>query len=75
MEHAEDNIVSNPTHDRQADMATPPDDAPARTRLCLKCREDFPSSWAGERVCGRCKGRSDWRKGSPMQVYSSGRRR
>ncbi len=35
----------------------------AKSRLCLKCREPFVSSWPGERVCRRCKSRSNWREG------------
>ncbi len=27
----------------------------AKTRQCLKCREEFTSSWSGERICKRCK--------------------
>ena len=27
----------------------------AKTRKCLKCREEFESSWSGERICKRCK--------------------
>lgn len=23
-------------------------------RICLKCREPFPSEWIGNRLCGRC---------------------
>ena len=26
-----------------------------RERRCLTCGEDFLSSWAGNRICGRCK--------------------
>ena len=35
----------------------------ARIRQCLKCRNDFPSEWAGERVCSRCKSSNAWRFG------------
>jgi len=27
----------------------------AKTRLCLKCRKPFVSTWSGERVCRICK--------------------
>ncbi len=27
----------------------------AKTRRGLKCREEFESSWSGERICKRCK--------------------
>jgi uncharacterized paraquat-inducible protein A len=30
---------------------------------CLMCREMFPSSWAGERVCARCKTTTSWHDG------------
>jgi hypothetical protein len=36
----------------------------ARLRSCLVCRDDFPSEWAGERVCRRCKSSSVWRSGA-----------
>lgn len=32
-----------------------------KTRKCLLCREPFPSAWAGERVCRKCKSTSTWR--------------
>ena len=32
-----------------------------KMRKCLLCRESFPSSWAGERVCRKCKSTSTWR--------------
>jgi hypothetical protein len=40
-----------------------------KTRRCLKCRKDFVSAWAGERVCPKCKHSADWRAGhgSPEQ--------
>ena len=27
----------------------------AKTRQCLKCRDDFKSEWEGNRLCERCK--------------------
>ena len=36
----------------------------AKSRPCLKCQESFESSWAGERVCRRCKSNDGWRTGS-----------
>ena len=36
----------------------------AKTRACLKCQESFESSWAGERICRRCKSNDSWRSGS-----------
>ncbi len=32
-----------------------------KVRKCLICRDPFPSSWAGERVCRKCKSTSSWR--------------
>ncbi len=32
-------------------------------RDCLMCRESFLSTWAGERVCPKCKTKSAWREG------------
>jgi hypothetical protein len=36
----------------------------AKTRLCLKCRKPFASSWPGERVCRSCKSHLNWREGT-----------
>ena len=39
----------------------------AKVRQCLMCREEFVSAWAGERLCRRCKAKSNWREGAnPM---------
>jgi hypothetical protein len=35
-----------------------------KTRKCLICRAPFPSAWAGERICRRCKSTEAWRRGS-----------
>jgi len=35
-----------------------------KIRNCLICRAPFPSAWAGERICRRCKATSGWRSGS-----------
>ena len=35
-------------------------------RACLCCGSTFPSEWAGERVCRRCKGSNAWRTGSSL---------
>lgn len=32
-----------------------------KIRKCLLCRDPFPSAWAGERVCRKCKSTSTWR--------------
>ena len=34
-----------------------------KTRKCLVCKVEFLSEWAGERVCTKCKSRSEWRNG------------
>ena len=36
-------------------------DREPKTRNCLLCKSPFPSAWAGERVCRRCKSTSTWR--------------
>ncbi len=42
----------------------------AKTRVCLKCRKRFVSSWPGERVCQICKSQKDWREGTiPLSEY------
>jgi hypothetical protein len=38
--------------------------AEEKIRKCLVCRSPFPSAWAGERVCRRCKTSSAWRSGA-----------
>jgi hypothetical protein len=35
----------------------------AKTRRCLICKTPFPSAWAGERICRRCKATEKWRTG------------
>jgi hypothetical protein len=35
-----------------------------KVRVCLVCREAFLSSWAGVRVCQKCKSTSAWRNGA-----------
>lgn len=49
------------------------DDAPASVhvaaeRRCLQCHEAFMSRWVGERICGSCKGRHEWREGTHSMV-------
>jgi len=38
-------------------------DDESKTRKCLVCKVEFLSEWAGERVCKKCKSRSEWRNG------------
>lgn len=35
-----------------------------KIRNCLICKSPFPSAWAGERICRRCKSTSAWRSGA-----------
>lgn len=34
-----------------------------KIRRCLCCGDDFNSSWAGERVCKKCRSSARWRQG------------
>jgi len=34
-----------------------------KTRKCLVCKAPFLSEWAGERICLKCKSKSNWRSG------------
>lgn len=45
-----------------------------KTRRCLRCEATFESRWAGERICGRCKGTAAWRQGMPASSHPSGSR-
>ncbi len=50
--------------------------APApKLQHCLMCNSEFPSAWAGERLCSRCKGTSAWRRGVPASNFRGGARR
>ncbi len=42
----------------------------AKPRLCLKCREPFPSAWAGERICPKCKSLAVWRTSSSSGSFA-----
>jgi hypothetical protein len=44
-------------------VGDPPVGEPPRTRICLSCDQDFPSQWAGERICPPCKQSAAWRAG------------
>ena len=46
----------------------------AKIRRCLKCRNEFPSEWAGERICARCKNKNEWRNSSPLSSQGYGGR-
>jgi len=35
----------------------------AQNRKCLICKTPFPSEWAGERICPKCKKSTLWRRG------------
>jgi len=55
--------------DDMSDIATPEkedeieEEITQRTRKCLFCGTHFPSEWAGERVCKKCKATAAWRQG------------
>lgn len=34
-----------------------------KERRCLMCHTTFDSSWAGERICRRCKSSANWQSG------------
>lgn len=53
----------------------PADRHTARVRQCLKCKSDFRSQWAGERICSRCKGSKGWRSGLDVHASPVGFRR
>jgi hypothetical protein len=42
-------------------------------RICLSCRAQFDSAWAGERICLRCKGTTTWRNGASTTASRSDR--
>ncbi|MSO80623.1 MAG: hypothetical protein EXQ97_03065 [Alphaproteobacteria bacterium] len=56
------------------DPVTPTAVHVAKPRQCLRCGTPFSSSWAGERICGRCKGSSGWRQGVPAEPANGTRR-
>lgn len=41
----------------------------AALRRCLRCGASFPSEWAGERICARCKSTTAWRQGVPARPH------
>jgi hypothetical protein len=48
----------------ESDTNIGPAAAPAaKPRRCLMCKEKFPSEWAGERICKRCRQTAAWRQG------------
>ncbi len=48
----------------------PERDYEAKSRLCLKFRKPFESSWPGERLCPSCKTGTNWREGTtPLNEY------
>ncbi len=45
-----------------------------KTRSCLKCQDEFVSSWVGERICPRCKNSQGWRtSGADFELKGMGR--
>ena len=55
-------------------LIEPPSERP-KLRRCLLCKAEFPSAWAGERLCSRCKNTAKWRNGVPSSRLGSGGRR
>jgi Zn finger protein HypA/HybF involved in hydrogenase expression len=58
------------------------DDTPTETvteavkkRHCLRCSSEFESTWAGHRICPRCKSTSAWRAGESAHSQPTSRRR
>ena len=41
-----------------------------KIRKCLICRSRFPSAWAGELICRRCKNTAAWRSGARSLNYT-----
>jgi hypothetical protein len=52
----------NPMDDNHKKPASMRDFDP-KTKPCLVCKCPFPSEWAGERICRRCKSSAAWRSG------------
>lgn len=36
-------------------------DVDRKIRKCMMCQRPFPSEWAGERICRKCKSTAAWR--------------
>ena len=51
----------------------PEGDIHPKVRNCLACRQPFPSAWAGERICPKCKSSSSWRSGTARQFPAAKR--
>lgn len=67
----DDSMKPAPTVEDQLDDAIAlkqPGADSSKERQCLRCSMSFQSQWAGERICGRCKGTSAWRQGSPVSM-------
>lgn len=59
-------LDSKPQETETRDKDSKPDsrrNGQARARKCLMCGSRFPSEWAGERVCRKCKSSAAWRRG------------
>ena len=39
-----------------------------KVRRCLMCEDKFESTWAGERICKRCKSSNAWRAGADFEA-------
>jgi hypothetical protein len=64
--------VTRPADDGQ--HADRPSTDVAKVRPCLRCKTPFPSKWAGERICSRCKGTTTWRSGEALSTVPMSRR-
>ena len=40
-----------------------------KSRKCLACRGKFQSEWAGQRVCDKCKKKTQWRTGAVRESF------
>jgi hypothetical protein len=50
--------------ERSEEGQEPENTSEPKIRKCLICSRPFPSAWAGERICRRCKSTSGWRGGA-----------
>ena len=65
-------MAYSPTTDAPSDQASLD---LSKVRQCLRCKAEFRSEWAGERVCSHCKSSHAWRNGAPLRSFSSHNRR
>jgi hypothetical protein len=51
------------TKTMRVESQNPETEQSAEERRCLMCGQAFQSTWAGERICPRCKSTEAWRRG------------